>query len=214
MINKMIYFRKQQKIFCIGLNKTGTSSLLKAMIDFQYNVADQPDAEMLIHDYAKRDFRQLLEYCKKYNFFQDIPFSCPFTFTAIDFTFPKSKFILSVRNTGEEWYNSLVKFHSKLFGKNGGVPTYQDLMNANYRYKGFIWDAMSITYNSQPEDPYCKNRLIDVYENHNRMVKEYFRYRPNDLLIINLSVPTSYLQLCGFLDKDPLYDKMPWENKT
>ncbi len=201
------------KIFGIGFNKTGTTSLWQAMLDFNYKAAPQGPAELLIRDYAKRDFRALTEFCKQHDFFQDIPFSYPFTFIAMDQIFPNSKFILTVRDSGEQWYNSLVNFHAKTFGK-GKIPTAQVLKEAAYHYKGFPWEARSIAFNITEEDPYPKEKLIAIYENHNQAVKDYFRYRPNDLLVINTADPDSYLKLCSFLNKKPLYEKMPWENKT
>lgn len=107
------------KIFCIGKNKTGTTSLKAAMAELQYRVGVQRDAELLIHDWAIRDFRRIVRYCRSAEFFQDVPFSYPYTFIAMDQAFKGSKFILTVRDNPEQWYNSLVKFHSKLFGEGG-----------------------------------------------------------------------------------------------
>ena len=93
----------KQKIFCIGLNKTGTTSLEKAMIDLGYLIGDQRQAELLFDDWVKRDFSKLIEYCKTAVFFQDSPFSYPYTYVAIDQAFPNSKFILTIRDDAEQW---------------------------------------------------------------------------------------------------------------
>lgn len=128
------------KIFCIGRNKTGTTSLAKAIKDLGVIVAKQRPAELLIHDWSRRDFRRILRFCHTAQAFQDIPFSLPYTFQALDMRFPGSKFILTIRNNPDQWYHSLISFHSKLFGR-GKVPDYDDLKKATYVYPDWILEA-------------------------------------------------------------------------
>jgi len=80
----------KQKIFCIGLNKTGTTSLKVEMEKLGYVVGNQLQAELLFDDWIKRDFKRLIRYCYTAQFFQDIPFSCPYTFITLDHAFPGS----------------------------------------------------------------------------------------------------------------------------
>jgi hypothetical protein len=49
---------------------------------------------------------------------------------------------------------------------------------------------------------------------HNASVKEYFRHRPNDLLVLNISDPNSIALLCDFLKIPQTLEEFPWENKT
>lgn len=210
-----MFFKKNKgKIFGIGFNKTGTTSLLKAMKDLQYDVAPQRPAELMLKDYAKRDFSALVEFCKKHEFFQDVPFSYYYTFIVLDQQFPGSKFILTVRDNPQQWYSSLVSFHAKKFGQNGQPATAKDLKEATYRYKGFAWEARQIAFDVTEEDPYPREKLIHMYQNHIDLVKDYFRYKPDQLLVINLSEKGAYQKLCHFLGKKPAYENMPWENKT
>lgn len=109
-------FRFEPKIFCIGLNKTGTTSLAKSLKDLGYLVGNQADAELLIHEYAQRNFRPIVEYCYTAQAFQDIPFSLSYTYIILDHAFPGSKFILSIRKDENEWYQSLLRFHKKRLG--------------------------------------------------------------------------------------------------
>ena len=115
------------KIFGIGRNKTGTSSLTAAMQELGYIVGRQKEAELLFDDWIKRDFRKLIKYCHTAQFFQDIPFSLPYTYIIMDHAFKGSKFILTIRDNPEKWYNSITKFHAKIYGKNGQIPTKEDL---------------------------------------------------------------------------------------
>lgn len=144
---------KDCKVFGIGRNKTGTTSLKMAMMQLGYVVRNQRTAELFLDDWAERDFRRLINYCKTAQFFQDVPFSLPCTYKALDEHFKGSKFILPVRNSPEEWYESLVRVHSKLWGKNGRVPTKEDLQNAYGKLceflnvpvvnTGFTWENKS-----------------------------------------------------------------------
>jgi len=168
----------------------------------------------LVQDWARRDFTKIIKYCRFSTFFQDIPFSLPFTYQALDIAYPGSKFILTIRDNPDQWYNSLTKFHSKLWGKNGRIPTKEDLQNATYIYKGQPWDTAQLIFNSPEEDPYNKELLINYYNAHNQNVKEYFKHRPNDLLVLNVSKKNAYKNLCKFLDIQSKTNNFPWENKT
>jgi hypothetical protein len=202
----------EEKIFCIGLNKTGTTSLEKALVQLGYRMGDQYSGEMLSPEYAKRNFKPLLELCLTANAFQDAPFSFPYTYVILDHYFPNAKFILTVRDSTDQWYDSMVKFHSKKYGR-GNIPTEEDLKNAVYRYKGKPWETNRILFNTPDGDPYHKPTLSRYYENHNYNVREYFRMKSN-FIEVNISGKGDYQRLCSFLGKQPKGDDFPWENKT
>ena len=104
---------KKKKIFVIGSNKTGTTSLGAALKNLGFRLGSQLEAELLLDDWAQRNFRRLIKYCRSAEAFQDIPFSLDYTFQAMDAAFPNSKFILSVRDSADQWYQSLTRFHEK-----------------------------------------------------------------------------------------------------
>jgi hypothetical protein len=209
-----IKYRHTQKIFCIGLNKTGTTSFSKAMEELGFKVGNQREAEKLFDDWVKRDFSKLTKYCKKAEFFQDVPFSLPYTFIAMDQAFPGSKFILTIRDDAEQWYNSLTKAHAKKWGKNNRIPTAEDLKNATYINKGHPWHTRIHIHPVTEKNPYEKKILLDYYQTHNKNVKDYFRHRPEDLLILNVAEKGAYQKLAHFLDINTDKKDFPWENKT
>ncbi len=45
-----------------------------------YRVGVQRDAELLMDDWAIRDFRRIVAYCRTADAFQDVPFSVGFTY--------------------------------------------------------------------------------------------------------------------------------------
>lgn len=203
----------KSKVFGIGRNKTGTTSLKKAFLDHGYVVGSQANAEMLTKYYASKNYLPIISYCKYGQAFQDVPFSYPNLYKFLDLKFPSAKFILTIRDSAEQWYDSLVRFHSKKFG-NGQTPSSQELKNANYVYKGWMWECNRLLYKSPENDPYKKDILIAHYNQHNQDVVNYFEDKPDKLLVINVAKDNSYQKFCKFLKIQPLYDHFPWENKT
>lgn len=205
---------KKQKIFCIGLNKTGTTSLKKEMENLGFVVGDQRQAELLFEDWVKKDFRRLIKYCRTAQFFQDAPFSFPYTFIVMDQAFRGSKFILTIRDDEEQWYQSLIWFHGKLWGNGHIPPTAEDLKNANFIREGFPYYVRKHLNNVLDDNIYDKDLLMDFYKTHNKNVVDYFRHRPNDLLVINLKENDSYARFCNFLGIEQKHESFPWENKA
>lgn len=211
---KKILVKNKTKYFCIGRNKTGTTSIKKAFEDLGFIVGNQRKAEILYDKYYfKGEFQPIIDYCKTAQVFQDVPFSCPETFKFLDKAYPNSKFILTVRDSAEQWYESITKFHAKKIGKNGRIPTVEDLKNAEYVRKGFMYNVVRL-HGTPDNDPYNKEIMINHYNNYNQSVIEYFKDRPNDLLVINLADDDAYQKFISFLGVESPYEDFPWENKT
>lgn len=199
-----------RKVFCIGMNKTGTTSLKRFMEIHGFSCNDQAAGELLIKSYSENEFLPILKHCETAEFFQDLPFSAPNTFKELKLAFPHAKFILTVRNSAEEWYDSLVRFHEMVFGKPLNKET---LQKADYRYPGFAWEANRAMYSSPENDPYQRTDLIRTYENHIREVRSHFSGDQN-FIEINVSEKNTVIRLCKFLEIEALMDEMPWLNKT
>ena len=202
------------KYFCIGRNKTGTTSLKHAFADLGFDVGEQRKAEKLTAKYyLEGNFKPIIDYCKSAQVFQDAPFSYPNTFKLLDEAYPNSKFILTVRDDAEQWYRSLTRFHAKKFGRDGRIPTVEDLKAAKYVWPGFIYNSVKI-HGATDDDPYNKKILTAHYDKHNSDVIEYFKNRPDDLLVINISQSGEYQKFVEFLGIDSPYEDFPWENRT
>ena len=208
--------KNYDKVFCIGFNKTGTTSLEKALTTFGFSLGNQPAAEMLITEYMEEKYDRIIRFCHTADAFQDAPFSLPGLYKVLDKEFPKSKFILTVRDSDEQWYNSLIKFHTKLYSSDKNrIPNEEDLSNALYRYKGLSLETKKIY--GYPEVPlYDENKYREYYNNHNKSVREYFRNRDKDLLVLNVAENGSYKKLADFLGVTNLEgnENFPWLNKT
>lgn len=202
------------KIFCIGRNKTGTTSLTKAFRDLGYRVGNEEKAYTLLASYSKREFHPIIRYCKTAQVFQDVPFSLAYTYQVVDQAYPGSKFILTIRDSADQWVESLVNHHKRSFGKNRQLPTKEDLKKL-YKIPGLNrWDYENIKYDLTEKNLYDEDFLKAAYNHHNDDVLNYFRYRKKDLLVINLSEYGSYQRFCDFLGESPQYEKFPHLNKS
>lgn len=204
---------RQTKVFCIGANKTGTTSVESALQRLGFKLGVQSDAELLYRSYAERNFKPIVDYCKTADAFQDVPFSLPFTYVVLDQFFPNAKFILTIRDSAEQWYNSLTRFHAQTFGRDGIVPTKTDLMEALYRHKGYAWEVHRTMFNVPDNDIYNADILKKYYNNHNDSIRDYFRFK-NNFLEINLSQQDAYPRFCEFLGRDPVDTGFSWLNKS
>lgn len=208
------HFRKEPKIFCIGRNKTGTTSMEKVFSALNIPVGPQREAELLMPDWGERRFDRIIHYVRyKGVAFQDTPFSLPGTYRVMDETFPNSKFILTVRDSADVWYNSVTKFHEKKFGSDG-VPTKEDLQKATYVYKGWLWDMNRLMYDTPEHDLYHEETLKNHYTHYNAAVIEYFSNKPGKLLVVNLKDEDAAGKISRFLNTGELLAEIPWENRT
>ena len=205
-------FGKNPKVFGIGRNKTGTTSLEAALVSLGYRVAPTREGECLFDDWTQGRFAAVKRLCKSYDAFQDIPFSFPGSYEILDQMFPGSKFVLTVRDL-DKWFQSLVRFHSKLFG-NGKQPTWEDLEAATYRRRGFIADCQRFVYEADTYGLYDEEHYKAVCQRQIETAREYFRNRSDQFLEIDVSEEGSFQRLCGFLGQESDDTKFPWENKT
>lgn len=206
--------RSDPKVFCIGQNKTGTTTIEVVLKRFGYRLGNQVEGELLLEAWHHRDFKHILKYCKTANAFQDVPFSLAYTYQHLDLAFPNAKFILTERDSAEQWYQSLTKFHSKKWADGQRIPSAEDLKLIKYRGLGHAYKFNRYVFSTPETDVYNQTILKEHYLRHNQTIKDYFKTRPEKLLVINVAKPKDYSKLCVFLNQTPQGDDFPWENKT
>jgi hypothetical protein len=209
---------RRSKVFVVGRNKTGTTSMAAALKSLGYRLGNQQEGELLIEDWARRDFRSLIAYCRKADAFQDSPFSRNYTFQAMDMAFPGSKFVLTIRDSAEQWYDSLIRFQSMRLEKRTGerrLPTEEDLRQDPYIYPGYLWRVRELVRGvSEGVELYNKDALCREYNEHNARIQDYFRHRPDHLLVLNVSDPMAMEKLCRFLGMPFTGQRMPRLNAS
>lgn len=201
-----------ERIFIIGRNKTGTTSIEKCLKGLGYLIGDQKTGELFLNDYAEGNFDNILKYCDSAEVFQDAPFSFPDTYKHIYKKYPNAKYILLERDSSDEWYQSLVRFHRKIIS-NGEPVTVDALKNFTYRHKGFLWKLEQVVFGVNESNIYDKDIYIKNYEKYNLEVKEFFAEKGN-FLSINLTDSDVSAKLAKFINREIKDVQIPHLNQS
>lgn len=206
--------RDYEKVFVIGMGKTGTTTVERILTDMGFKMGNQAAGEMLIKDYGNREYNTIIKYFHSAEAFQDCPSCLPELYKIIDKEFPNSKFILTIRDSADSWYDSLVRFHTKIFSSSADYPSEKDLRNATYRYKSWALEAMKVCCNYPQTPLYEPVHYKSIYDKHINDVQDYFSQR-SDLLTLNLKHEDALSRLCNFLGFiHPVNYEVPHLNRT
>lgn len=165
---------ERPRVFGIGLNRTGTTSLDAALWRLGWRSAHNPPAERM----ARGDFGLFSTDDDAYNAGTDV--SVAACYRELDEAFPGSKFVLTVRDA-EDWLRSVVSHFAKL-PKWSGEGDWKTIRERVYSSP---WPT--------PE------QFLEGYRAHLIGVAQHFRERPDDLLVMNISAGEGWEKLCPFL---------------
>jgi hypothetical protein len=201
------------KVFLVGRDRTGTALLAAALEGVGYRIGSQHREVVLLDDWQRGDFRDLIDYCCSADAFQDVPFNLPLTYRALDSAFPSAKFILTVRDSAEQWYKSVATYHAYLMGLDRW-PEAADLKQFSYHEPGWLWRQQRYVYGIDEASLYDPAIYKAHYLNHNADVIAYFRDRPQRLLVLNLAHETAAQDLARFLGIGALGVTIPIPSQT
>lgn len=182
--------RFKGKIFCIGLNKTGTTSLCAALRKLGYKgIHFQDKKGFRIKDIVsknKREGKALLKGIDKYDFYSDWGIRMTLELVrTLDEEYPGSKFILTLRDM-----NSWIESKAKHVRKNQCDPFYKyDLLEINIDKWKLNWSE------------YIPSVL------------EYFKPRLSDFCVLDIISGEGWEKLCPFLGVDIPKAKFPVKGK-
>lgn len=163
------------KVFVVGLNKTGTTSLGDALRFVGYRRLGWGDftSRKLFHDWYSGNLEPLIKCTTEYDAFEDLPW--PFVYQEMAALYPDSKFILSTRANAEVWWKSISRHTARR-----------------------VWIGHELTYGSYSaaED---KDGYIDLYLRHQQDVRQFFKDQPGRLLDLNIDEGADWTTLCEFL---------------
>jgi hypothetical protein len=170
------------RIFGIGMQKTGTTSLHHALTKLGYLSEHWQTA-----GWARQVWEEMQAgtsaALERYYAVSDLPM--PILFRQLDQAYPGSKFILTLRDEGD-WLRSARDHFS--FGKN---PERQ------------FWDEWPFTHKAHMlmygRKTFDEGVFLERYRRHTAEVLEHFRGRPDDLLVLTLSSRDPWAHLCKFL---------------
>ena len=178
---------KPHKVFCIGFMKTGTTTLNRALSILGYRVSH--NSWKWLKMICKNDWKGIQEKMDAWDAVEDNPI--PLIYKELDALYPGSKFILTEREP-EKWYNSVSyhvgdlssPMHEWLFGRGKGLPRND------------------------------KKHALNVFVKHRENVIEYFKDRPDDLLIIDITKIENWDTICTFLGEEIPEAVFPHANRT
>ena len=203
---------ERPKVFCIGVGKTGTTSLEALFNEFGYKVGAQAKGEILLDAWREGNFAPIIELARTAEFFQDVPFWLDGTYEVLDAAFPGSKFIHLTRDSAD-WYESLTRFHTKFSGLDH-LPTADDWRDFPSHRPGWMLDAMLWIYDVCEDDIYNRDKLVGWYESYNAGVLQYFAGRPEALLSLSISEPDAASRIACFIGLDESKVRMPHLNAS
>jgi len=195
------------KIFGIGLPKTGTTSLGSALKILGFRLVppwtrtnNQTFKELMNGQYR-------LTIMDQYDAMEDMP--APTFYREFDEVFPNSKFILTIRDK-DPWIDSCKRQYEKRPHKMKHEPANLPKKEEGY-YKMKMEEYLDfctwgLTY-------FHRERFFRTYETHLQNVKNHFSERPQDLLILNLTAGEGWEKLCPFLEKPTKKQPFPHSNK-
>ena len=173
------------RIFGIGLHKTATTSLNRALKMLGVDSAHWKSAH-----WAKAIWEEMSASGKSPTLERsyalcDLPI--PLLYRQLDTAYPGSKFILTIRDEAE-WLESVQKHWSR----------------AHNPFRG-AWDTDPFTHRVHKllygRKDFDAETFLARYRKHNAEVLEYFQDRPADLLVMDMSRGDGWPELCAALGK-------------
>ena len=176
------------KVFGIGLNKTGTTTLGKCGEILGYRCFSG-NRSLLKDIILQKDFNRIKETVKQNDLFEDWPW--PLIYKELDEMYPNSKFILTVRRNEQVWLESLKQhslrtrpfLHSRKLAYGYNFPTHKE------------------------------KEHIEFYRKHNESVRNHFAGREEDFIEICWESGDDFTKLCNFLGREIPNLAIPHANK-
>ncbi|MBD3195481.1 MAG: hypothetical protein GF317_10525 [Candidatus Lokiarchaeota archaeon] len=191
--NAIGQFDSKEKIFCIGLGRTGTKSLTAALDIFGYNIIHYPHDLTTFEELSSGDYN--LSILQDYDGISDITIS-PY-YPQLDKEFPNSKFILTVRDK-ESWLKSFEKHWSDR-------PPFDD-PNQNEIYMKMRRLLRASVYGTYK---FNRDRMGYIFDLHTKNTLDYFKDKPEKLLVLNIFEQDSFKKLCSFLNVPEINNNFP-----
>jgi len=194
----------QAKVFGIGLSRTGTTSLTQALHLLGYKAIHFPHDSVtraqVYHFFASELQCLSLALLQEADAITDTPVCC--LYQALDQAYPGSKFILTVREK-HSWLRSCRSFWVEQ------VEPYCRAMPASWlaQYSRVLHERL---YGTQEYEQETFSRAYDAYT---AEVREYFRERPQDLLVLDICGGEGWSKLAPFLEVPIPEAPFPWENR-
>jgi hypothetical protein len=193
------------KIFGIGLSRTGSSSLTRALSRLGYNARHFP-VDMTTQREYRAFFEQprerlLLTVLNTTDAITDNPVSK--VYPALDAAYPGSRFIMTTRDK-DDWLRSCERWWTTAIDP----WIVEDWTGASGPFMTLV---TSVVYGSPRFD---RDRFAATWDEHERQVADYFRGREDDLLVMDICAGDGWSKLAPFLGDDIPEDPFPHLNQV
>ena len=178
---------KSMKIAGIGWHKTGTTTLCHCLREFGYHHRSWKPEDFKL--WREGEHEALIRLAGDYESCDDFPW--PFLFRELDERFPGTRFILTLRRNPETWYRSICKHASR---------------TGPLKYREWVYD------HDMPHEH--RERFLQLYEGHNKAVRDYFANRPDDLLEVCWEEGHGWRELADFLGEKIPERPFPHANRS
>ncbi len=179
----------RQKVFGIGLSRTGTKSLDRALSMLGYR-SDHFSTHLLRLEAGTLSLD--MHKVEVYDALTDI--TATLFFREIDEAFPGSKFVLTVRDC-DDWLRSC---HGHFPPLEPGVWPHGDAK---------VLELLRRVYAA---DSFDSDRFLAAYHAHDEAVRSYFASRPGSLLVFDVCSGDGWRPLCTFLGQPEPNVPFPW----
>lgn len=176
------------RIFGLGLSRTGTSSLSRALEILGYRSNHYPSVSYRFGHFFGLKRQDL----RNFDAFSDI--SILPIYRQLDRKFPGAKFIFTTREK-EAWLSSCANF---------------ERLKAGYAVNAKTRAIRRAVYGCETFD---RERFSSAYDRHEQEIRAYFATRPGDLLVLNVCAGQDWSALCQFLGKDIPDGPFPHDNR-
>lgn len=189
------------KVFCVGANKTGTTSIEQVFRGLGLKVAPQYRVEKYFYDV---DFDLKCElfwrWIDKFEAFQDAPFSWSWVLPELIRRYPNACYVLTTRNV-DQWYTSIKTHHFHELGLSVDASG-ADIMNAitrcTYISPGYFEKALARLHGPIGIDSlYSEDIWKKHYINHVSVARSLLKGKR--FLEISLSEETDTSKICHLL---------------
>ena len=203
------------RIFCVGRNKTGTTTMKRVLTELGYRVAPQEQGEKLIFKFGMHSEKHFWHWVQKYEAFQDLPFSATWFLPELVRRFPKDRYILTVRDP-DDWFESLRNHHFQHLGlplDSDGALIRERIDADTYIAKGYFAEILKAHYGNLPDHLlYDRATFVSAMLRHNEAVHALIPI--GNLLEIDLSQHVDTKLICSFLGlPERMASTLPRENQ-
>lgn len=180
--------RARQKVFGVGLNKTGTTSLKQAFVALGYKHLDRSPA--LFKHWKKREYDEIFDAIDAFESFEDWPW--PLMVPQLLERYPDARFILTRRSSAQIWLDSLKRQAEKTNPDNN--------------------PRRSIYGHTYPHGHEAEH--LAFYESHLRSVRDMLSERPQQFVELCWDEGDDWGALCTFLGEKKPRTPFPHANKS